>query len=124
MTADPTTIRRLYGRRQTHRLRGGQSALVEELLPTLSVPDGPLDAAALFGDDRPLEFEIWFGSVEHLAAQAEARVAAQASDDERLAVADVVLDGAGAEEDLRRQVDDLWERIGAERVAEAAADLR
>jgi tRNA (guanine-N7-)-methyltransferase len=72
--ADPTTIRRLYGRRQSHKLRAGQSALVEELLPELSVPaEGPLDAARLFGDARPLELEIGFGAGEHLAGQAAMR---------------------------------------------------
>ncbi|RZS82846.1 dephospho-CoA kinase [Motilibacter rhizosphaerae] len=45
-----------------------------------------------------------------------ARVAAQASRDERLAAADVVLDGTGSVADLRRQVDALWERL-AEAVA-------
>ncbi|VXC65182.1 tRNA (guanosine(46)-N7)-methyltransferase TrmB [Sphingomonas sp. AX6] len=71
---DPTTIRRLYGRRQGHKLRTGQAALVEELLPQLEVPEtGSIDATLLFGDDRPLEFEIGFGSGEHLAGQAEAR---------------------------------------------------
>ncbi|WP_157219006.1 tRNA (guanosine(46)-N7)-methyltransferase TrmB [Flavisphingomonas formosensis] len=71
---DPTTIRRLYGRRQGHKLRAGQEALVEELLPTLAVPeDGPLDALRLFGDDRPIQLEIGFGSGEHLAGQAGAR---------------------------------------------------
>lgn len=70
---DPTTIRRLYGRRQGHALRAGQAALVEELLPRLSVPeDGPIDASRLFGDDRPLQVEIGFGAGEHLAAQADA----------------------------------------------------
>ncbi|MGN6270352.1 MAG: tRNA (guanosine(46)-N7)-methyltransferase TrmB [Sphingomonas sp.] len=70
---DPTTIRRLYGRRQGHKLRAGQAALVEEWLPRLSVPEaGPLDARTLFGDERPLEVEIGFGSGEHLAAQAKA----------------------------------------------------
>ena len=44
---DPATIRRLYGRRQGHKLRQGQEALVEDMLPRLSVPDaGPLDAIA------------------------------------------------------------------------------
>jgi len=72
--ADPTTIRRLYGRRQGHKLRAGQSALVEELLPQVAVPEnGPLDSQTLFGDDRPIEFEIGFGSGEHLAGQAAAR---------------------------------------------------
>lgn len=70
---DPVTIRRLYGRRQGHKLRQGQAALVEELLPTLELPEGPLDARALFGDDRPLELEIGFGGGEHLAGQAAMR---------------------------------------------------
>jgi len=71
---DPTTIRRLYGRRQGHKLREGQAALVADLLPRLAVPEGgPLSAAALFGDDRPLELEIGFGKGEHLAGQAAAR---------------------------------------------------
>ena len=57
--------------------RGGdflfQSALVEEMLPIVSVPEsGPLDAQTLFGDDRPLEFEIGFGGAEHLLWQARA----------------------------------------------------
>ena len=70
---DPATIRRLYGRRQGHKLRAGQSELVEATLPTLSVPEaGALDATTLFGDDRPLQLEIGFGAGEHLAAQAAA----------------------------------------------------
>jgi len=69
---DPTTIRRLYGRRSGHKLRQGQAALLEELLPAVSVPeDGPVSGAALFGDDRPLHFEIGFGSGEHLAYRAD-----------------------------------------------------
>ena len=75
---DPITIRRLYGRRQGHKLRQGQAALVEDLLPRISVPaDGPLTAAILFGDAggaaHPLELEIGFGAGEHLAGQAAAR---------------------------------------------------
>jgi tRNA (guanine-N7-)-methyltransferase len=71
---DPTTIRRLYGRRAGHKLRQGQAALVEDLLPGVEVPaEGPLDARALFGDDRPLALEIGFGAGEHLAGQAAMR---------------------------------------------------
>ncbi|GIG39435.1 dephospho-CoA kinase [Cellulomonas phragmiteti] len=55
---------------------------------------------------------------------AEARVAAQARDEERLAVADVVLDGTGSEADLLLQVDDLWARLAVERADERAADAR
>lgn len=70
---DPTTIRRLYGRRQGHVLRAGQAALVDEMLPRVTVPEqGPLDAETLFGAPRPMQVEIGFGAGEHLAAQAAA----------------------------------------------------
>ena len=70
--SDPITIGRLYGRRSGHKLRQGQAALLEELLPAISVPDGEaIDARSLFGDDRSLHFEIGFGSGEHLAYRAD-----------------------------------------------------
>ena len=74
--SDPAVIRRLYGRAKGHKLRQGQAALVEQLLPALSLPDeGPITAATLFGDaeghGRPLHFEIGFGSGEHLAYRAD-----------------------------------------------------
>jgi len=72
MSGDPTTLRRLYGRRQGHALRLGQQGLVDDLLPRLTVPEGPLDSQTLFGDDRPLWLEIGFGAGEHLAGQAAA----------------------------------------------------
>ncbi len=71
--SDPASIRRLYGRRTGHKLRAGQAALVERLLPRVSVPDtGPIDAPTLFGDTRPLWLEIGFGRGEHMAGQAAA----------------------------------------------------
>ena len=70
---DPTTIRRLYGRRAGHKLRQGQAALIEALLPQVAVPeDGALTAERLFGDARPMQLEIGFGAGEHLAGQAAA----------------------------------------------------
>ena len=69
---DPTTLRRLYGRQSGHKLRAGQQALLEQLLPALSVPEaGELTSQRLFGDARPLHFEIGFGSGEHLAYRAD-----------------------------------------------------
>jgi tRNA (guanine-N7-)-methyltransferase len=70
---DPATINRLYGRAKGHKLRKGQQALVDDVLPGLAVPDGPLDAVTLFGKEMPMELEIGFGSGEHLAAQAAMR---------------------------------------------------
>jgi tRNA (guanine-N7-)-methyltransferase len=69
---DPTTLNRLYGRAKGKKLRAGQQELVERLLPRIAVPaEGPVTAARLFGDDRPLHFEIGFGGGEHLAWRAD-----------------------------------------------------
>ncbi|MFF1528969.1 dephospho-CoA kinase [Cellulomonas sp. NPDC058312] len=55
-------------------------------------------------------------------AEAERRIAAQASDADRLAAADVVLDGSGDPEGLRAEVDALWDRLAAERHDEQEVD--
>jgi dephospho-CoA kinase len=41
-------------------------------------------------------------------ADVRARIANQASREERLAVADKVIDNSGTRDDLRRQVDEVW----------------
>lgn len=46
-----------------------------------------------------------------LAAQARARIAAQAAPEERLARADIVIDNTGSLEDLGRQVDEVWKEL-------------
>jgi dephospho-CoA kinase len=50
-------------------------------------------------------------------ASARDRVAAQATDAERLAVADVVIDTSGSIESTDEQVDALWQRLVADRAA-------
>ena len=69
---DPTTLNRLYGRSSGHKLRPGQQTLIDNLLPAISVPnEGEVTSLALFGEERPLHFEIGFGSGEHLAYRAD-----------------------------------------------------
>ncbi|CAA9492208.1 MAG: tRNA (guanine(46)-N(7))-methyltransferase [uncultured Sphingomonas sp.] len=69
---DPLTINRLYGRSSGHKLRLGQQELIDRLLPQIAVPaQGEVTAEQLFGEDRPLHFEIGFGSGEHLADRAD-----------------------------------------------------
>lgn len=69
---DPTTLKRLYGRSQGKALRASQQELVENLLPQIAVPaEGPITAERLFGDQRPLHFEIGFGGGEHMAYRAD-----------------------------------------------------
>ena len=65
-------FQRVYGRSRGKRLRAGQAQLVATLLPQIAVPaQGALDSRRLFGDDRPLHFEIGFGAGEHLAYRAD-----------------------------------------------------
>src|SRR5207248_11623638 len=71
-SGDPLTLNRLYGRSSGHKLRKSQQELVDTLLPQIEVPqDGEITSQRLFGDNRPLHFEIGFGSGEHLAARAD-----------------------------------------------------
>lgn len=66
-----------YGRRRGRPLRPARAALIETLLPRLTIPlpaaGATLDPRRLF-DPRPeaVWLEIGFGAGEHLAAQAEA----------------------------------------------------
>jgi tRNA (guanine-N7-)-methyltransferase len=69
---DPLTLNRLYGRSSGHKLRASQQELFDTLLPQIEVrAEGPVTALGLFGDRRPLHFEIGFGSGEHLADRAD-----------------------------------------------------
>lgn len=69
---DPTTLSRLYGRSVGKKLRTRQQGLVDNLLPRIAVPqEGEVNSEILFGDARPLHFEIGFGGGEHLAYRAD-----------------------------------------------------
>ena len=67
--------RTLYGRRRGKKLRSGQEALLDTLLPRLllAVPEAPqqIDLAAQFGPVREVWLEVGFGAGEHLVWQAE-----------------------------------------------------
>ncbi|WP_297083237.1 dephospho-CoA kinase [uncultured Demequina sp.] len=59
--------------------------------------------------DEDVRIERLTASRGMTRADARARVRAQASDEQRAAIADVVLDGNGTADDLRAQVDQFWE---------------
>src|SRR5690349_845336 len=71
-SGDPLTLNRLYGRSSGHKLRKGQQELIDRLLPAIAVSaEEEISSARLFGEERPLHFEIGFGSGEHLADRAD-----------------------------------------------------
>ncbi|GIG37507.1 dephospho-CoA kinase [Cellulomonas pakistanensis] len=126
------------------RLNGIVHPVVRRLAAEREAAAAAADAGAVVVHDVPLLVETGRAESFHLVvvvhapavlrverlvrtrgldrAEAERRIAAQAGDDERLAVADVVLDGSGDPEELRRQVDALWDRLAAERHDEQEVD--
>lgn len=64
---------RSYGRIKARTLKPRQSALIENLLPQIAIPAGPIEMTALFpGASGPFVLEIGFGAGEHLAGRAAA----------------------------------------------------
>ncbi|MBX6388547.1 MAG: dephospho-CoA kinase [Frankia sp.] len=128
--ADPAARRRLEG--ITHPLIREETARRFSSLPAdaIVVHDIPLlvEAGMAGGYDvvvvveAPRELRLQRLEARGLPrAQAEARMANQADDAARRAVADVVLDNSGTLADLHAQVDALWQDLVARRDAAIAA---
>ncbi|HEX6262076.1 MAG TPA: dephospho-CoA kinase [Actinomycetota bacterium] len=77
----------------------GMDTAMDLLVVVAVAPDTQVDRVVARGMDR---------------AEAEARIAAQASQEEREAKADVILRNDGDLRDLERQVDALWDRLRRE----------
>jgi len=64
---------RSYGRTKSRPIKPRQAGLLDTLLPTIAVPEGPFDPRALKPDASEVWLEIGFGGGEHLAEQAARR---------------------------------------------------
>ena len=72
---DPHAPLKTFGRRGGRPLSGRQKALMDDLLPRLSIPIKPdlrLDPKTLFEDPNEIWLEIGFGGGEHVSGQAKA----------------------------------------------------
>jgi dephospho-CoA kinase len=105
-----------------HMRAAEQSALQESGEDAIIVADVPLLAEGGSGSEFDLVIVIDVPpelQVERLAArgmpeeQARARMAAQATREQRLAVADIVIDNSGTLEDLDRRVSEVWTSLQA-----------
>ncbi|MDX2026102.1 dephospho-CoA kinase [Microcella sp.] len=111
---------------EVHRLYHERLAAVESADPrAIVVYDVPLLVEARLAEEFALVVVVHAPAEERLErlvslrgldrASAQQRVDAQASDAERLAVADVVIDSSGTLDETIDQVDALWQRLVAER---------
>lgn len=64
---------RSFGRIKSRVIKPNAAARLEDLLPTLEIPEGRLDPAALMPGASETWLEIGFGGGEHLAGQAAKR---------------------------------------------------
>ncbi|ROR74498.1 dephospho-CoA kinase [Bogoriella caseilytica] len=109
-------VRRLSAERERQAFEAGERVIVHDI-PLLIEVGRAQDFDLLVVVHTPAEVRRrrLIGGRGSSAEEADRRIAAQASDDERVTAADVLLDGAGGVEDLRAQVDELWrERVVAE----------
>jgi dephospho-CoA kinase len=102
---------------QSAQLMAGvpEDAVVVYDVPLLAENDlaGGFDVVVVVEADRPTRLGR-LAARGLPEAQAEARIAVQASDEQRRAIADEVLRNDGSRETLAAQVDALWQRLAAQ----------
>ena len=89
--------------------RAGDGAVIVHDVPLLAEGGRGTEFDLVIVVDVPPEAQVERLAQRGMAEdQARARMAAQATRDERLAVADIVIDNSGTLEDLDRRVSDVW----------------
>jgi len=104
----------LVGRRMTELERAaGQDAVVVHDVPLLAENDleAGYDLVVVVDTPEDVQVDRLTRKRGMTAEQAEARMAAQASREKRLAIADFVVDNSGSLAELDRQVGDLWTEL-------------
>jgi len=108
-------VRDLTRRRIAEAAERDPDAIVVYDVPLLAEVDAPRPFDLVVVAEAPADVRV--DRLVHLRgmrrADALARLANQASDDERRRLADVVIDTGGSEEHTIAQVDDLWRRVRA-----------
>lgn len=88
---------------------GGPDTIVVHDIPLLAEGQRSAEFAVVVVVDVPPEVQVSRLAGRGLPAdQARARMAAQATREQRLAIADIVIDNSGTREDLDRQVAEVW----------------
>jgi len=119
--ADPAMLRRLnsivhplVGQRMNElEKEAGQDAIIVHDVPLIAENDlgSAYDLVVVVDAPRHTQFDRLIRQRGMSREQAEARMAAQASREMRLAIADLVVDNSSSLAELDRQVGDLWAEL-------------
>jgi len=119
--ADPAMLRRLnsivhplVGRRMNElEKEAGQDAIIVHDVPLIAENDlgSAYDLVVVVDAPRHIQLDRLIRQRGMSREQAEARMAAQASREMRLAIADLVVDNSSSLAELNRQVGDLWAEL-------------
>jgi dephospho-CoA kinase len=91
---------------------GGQDTIVVHDIPLLAEGQRSAEFAVVIVVDVPPEVQVSRLAGRGLPEdQARARMAAQATREQRLAIADIVIDNSGTREELDRQVAEVWANL-------------
>lgn len=105
----PLILRHILAQEEAAIRDGGQDTIVVHDVPLLAEGQRAADFDVVIVVDVPAELQV-----ERLAGrgltgdQARARMAAQATREQRLAIADIVIDNSGTLADLDRRVAEVW----------------
>jgi dephospho-CoA kinase len=91
---------------------GGPDTIVVHDIPLLAEGQRAADFAVVIVVDVPPEVQVARLAGRGLPEdQARARMAAQATREQRLAIADIVIDNSGTREELDRRVAEVWDEL-------------
>jgi dephospho-CoA kinase len=108
-------VRRLYNERLTHIAQGDPEAIVVYDVPLLAEARDAGEFSLVVVVHAPVEQRLdRLVTLRGMSPEsARERIAAQASDEQRLSLADVVIDTSGSLEHTAEQVTALWQRLRA-----------
>jgi dephospho-CoA kinase len=105
----PLILAHIVAQEQAALREGGQDTIVVHDVPLLAEGQRAADFDAVVVVDVPAELQVTRLAGRGLPEdQARARMAAQATREQRLAIADIVIDNSGTQADLDRRVAEVW----------------
>src|SRR5215472_564652 len=110
----PLILAHIIAQEEAALLAGGPDTIVVHDVPLLAEGQRAADFDVVVVVDVPAELQVTRLAGRGLPEdQARARMAAQATREQRLAIADIVIDNSGTQADLDRRVAEVWADLTA-----------